>query len=302
MTLRAITRGPAFHWFGYYDKRQFDPTGRYALGVAVDFEHRNPAPDDVVRVGMVDLHEGDRWIELGTSCAWCWQQGCHLQWRPGSEREILWNDRRDNRFVAVFLDVKTGRTRTLPRPVDNLSPDGRRALCVDFGRVVSFRAGYGYVGVPDPNRDVAAPADSGVWVMDLDTGVNHLVVACAQLAGLAPPHPKAMAGAPRYVNHVQWNPAGDRFLFLDRDQAMCTRLFTANADGSDLRMVLLDASHYTWRDDNHILVWVDGGYRLYRDQPMARPTLLWSAPNGHQTFLPGREWVLTDTYPDAQRR
>ncbi len=25
---RAITRGPRKHWFGYYDKLQFDPTSR----------------------------------------------------------------------------------------------------------------------------------------------------------------------------------------------------------------------------------------------------------------------------------
>jgi len=30
--VRAITRGPLFHWFGYYDKLQFDPSSRYALG------------------------------------------------------------------------------------------------------------------------------------------------------------------------------------------------------------------------------------------------------------------------------
>ena len=28
---RAITRGPRNHWFGYYDKREFDPTNRYVL-------------------------------------------------------------------------------------------------------------------------------------------------------------------------------------------------------------------------------------------------------------------------------
>ena len=26
--MRAITKGPKFHWFGYYDKLEFDPTGR----------------------------------------------------------------------------------------------------------------------------------------------------------------------------------------------------------------------------------------------------------------------------------
>jgi len=39
---RAITRGPKHHWFGYYDKLQFDPADRLVLGMEVDFEHRSP--------------------------------------------------------------------------------------------------------------------------------------------------------------------------------------------------------------------------------------------------------------------
>jgi len=39
---RYITSGPRHHWFGYYDKLQFDPTGRYVLGMQVPFEHRSP--------------------------------------------------------------------------------------------------------------------------------------------------------------------------------------------------------------------------------------------------------------------
>ena len=31
--VRPITKGPKFHWFGYYDKLQFDPSSRYALGM-----------------------------------------------------------------------------------------------------------------------------------------------------------------------------------------------------------------------------------------------------------------------------
>ena len=30
--VRTVTRGPKFHWFAYYDKLQFDPSGRYVLG------------------------------------------------------------------------------------------------------------------------------------------------------------------------------------------------------------------------------------------------------------------------------
>ena len=82
--VRPITSGPSCHWFGYYDKFEVDPSGRYVLGMEVNFEHRSPRPKDVIRVGMVDLEEGNRWLELGESRAWCWQQGCMLQWLPGT--------------------------------------------------------------------------------------------------------------------------------------------------------------------------------------------------------------------------
>ena len=80
----VITHVPGHHWFGYYDKLQFDPTGRYVLAARVDFEGRSPRPDDTIRVGMVDLKKRNRWTELGTSVAWGWQQGCMLQFMPGS--------------------------------------------------------------------------------------------------------------------------------------------------------------------------------------------------------------------------
>src|SRR5438105_12052453 len=80
--VRAITRGPKFHWFGYYDKLQFDPTGRFVLGMEVDFEHRSPKPDDEIRLGVIDLADNDRWTEIGSTRAWNWQQGCMLQWLP----------------------------------------------------------------------------------------------------------------------------------------------------------------------------------------------------------------------------
>src|SRR5262245_40644899 len=98
--VRAITRGPRHHWFGYYDKLEFDRTGRYVLGMEVDFEHRSPRADDLIHVGMVDVHSDDRWIELGRTTAWCWQQGCMLQWIPGSATEVLWNDREGTKYVC----------------------------------------------------------------------------------------------------------------------------------------------------------------------------------------------------------
>jgi hypothetical protein len=133
--IRAITRGPEFHWRGYYDKLLFDPTDRFVLANEVEFEGRSPAADDAIRVGMIDTEDGDRWIELGRTRAWNWQQGCMLQWVPGTESQVAWNDRQDDRFVTRILDVRTRALRTLPHPFYCFAPDGRTAFACDFRRL-----------------------------------------------------------------------------------------------------------------------------------------------------------------------
>ena len=179
-----ITHGPKFHWFGYYDKLEFDPTSRYVLANEVDFEGRSPTAADVIRVGMIDLADHDKWIELGESRAWSWQQGCMLQWRPGSKSEVLWNDREGDHYVCRILDVFTRRKRTIPTVIYALSPGGRQAVAADFRRVQDHRPGYGYAGLPDPCKGEAVPATSGVWSVDLETGESKLVVSIAQAAAI----------------------------------------------------------------------------------------------------------------------
>src|SRR5688572_26972264 len=122
---RQITHGPKFHWFGYYDKLEFDPTSRYVLANEVDFEGRSPRADDVIKIGMVDLQDNDRWIELGQSSAWSWQEGCMLQWVPHTTSTLIWNDRDGDRFVSRVHDLATKKTRTLPLTIHALSPDGK---------------------------------------------------------------------------------------------------------------------------------------------------------------------------------
>ena len=180
--VRQLTRGPKFHWFGYYDKLQFSPDNRFVLSNKVSFEHRSPTADDVIEVGMVDLHEKDKWIPLGQSKAWCWQQGCMLQWIPGTESKVIWNDREKDRFVSHILDVKTGEKHTLPAPIYALSPNGKEAVSCDFARVADCRPGYGYAGIRDRFFDDMAPEGSGVTHVNLETGAEKLIVTHKQLA------------------------------------------------------------------------------------------------------------------------
>lgn len=325
--VRAITRGPKFHWFGYYDKLQFDPSSRLVLSNEVDFEHRSPRPGDEIRVGMVDTGDGDRWIELGRSRAWCWQQGCMLQWLPGSAEEVIWNDREDGRFVSRILNIKTRRLRTIPAPVYALSPDGKWAVRPSFSRLQDMRPGYGYAGIPDKNRDVLAPDNDGIWRIDLATGRQELIFSLAQAARIPFELPE---GAPRrgiensldlgrakhWFNHLLVAPGGRRLIFLHRwrapgDRRYLTRMFTIAPDGSD--PYVLDpygyTSHFIWRDASTVLAWAwhpshGAAFYLYSDgtRKVTPVGLGVMTRNGHCTYLPGNRWVLNDTYPDRERR
>ena len=314
---RVITRGPGFHWFGYYDKLQFDPTNRFVLSNKVSFEHRSPTADDVIEVGMVDLQEKDRWIPLGTTRAWNWQQGCMLQWIPGTESKIIWNDREKDRFVSHIMDVKTGDKRTIPSPVYSLSPNGKEAVSCDFSRVADCRPGYGYAGIRDRFFDDMAPAGSGVTHVNLETGAEKLIVSHETLSktgAIIENHPNSK----HHAYHLLCSPDGKRFIMLHRwtqpKGGHLTRLITAAMDGSDLRIVIPNgyASHFIWRDATHILSqakdWLgnkEWGDFLFEDKDSGIVEEIGHGvldSGGHLTYLHHNEWILNDTYPKGVRR
>ncbi|MDX2152982.1 MAG: hypothetical protein SFV54_19725 [Bryobacteraceae bacterium] len=314
--VRAITKGPKFHWFGYYDKLQFDASGRYVLANEVDFEHRSPRAEDEIRVGMVDLGDGDRWTELGTTKAWNWQQGCMLQWLPGSREEVIWNDRVSGEFVAHIVNVKTGKRRTVPAPIYSVSPDGTWAVYPDFRRLNQTRPGYGYAGVADPFDGELAPQKAGLWRLDLKTGKSRLLISFADATRVPNQHSPWEPSAKHWFNHLLHSPDGKRFIFLHRwrgpkeGAGFGTRLFTADAEGKDLYVTdpYGGTSHFVWRDPKTILAWAkhpSHGEKFYlytdktdRVEVIGKDVML---RNGHCTYLPGNRWILNDTYPDGER-
>lgn len=311
--IRAITAGPASHWFAYYDKHQFDASDRYVLGMRVDFEERAPDPEDAVVLGMIDLEDGDRWIPFAESTAWCWQQGCMLQWLPGSDTEVIYNIRAGDRYGAVIQDVFSGAKRTIPFPVYTVSPDGKTAVSVNFARVGETRPGYGYNGIPDPWADKLHPEQDGIYAVDLVSGAHELIISLDRIAAFRTD--ETMDKGKHWFNHLLFNPDGSRFIFLHRwhwedGRRWHTRGFTAQPDGGDLfcfnehGMV----SHFIWRDPKHLLAWSrepDSGnkFHLYEDmtdnvQVIGEDIL---KQDGHCTYSPCGQWILTDTYPDRER-
>ncbi len=323
ISVRTITKGPKFHWFGYYDKLEFDPTNRYVLSNEVDFEHRTPTADDVIKVGMVDLQDNDKWIELGSSKAWGWQQGCMLQWRPGSQSEVVWNDREGDKHVCHIVDVKTKKRRTLGSPIYTLSADGKSAITADFARIQNMRPGYGYVGLPDPYADQNAPADSGIFHVDMDTGEKKLIVSLKEIAKV-PFEGTDISHHWHWFNHLLISPDSRRFTALNRwrdadpqtgalvGQRWKTRMITANLDGSDLYVLDLPGmvSHFVWRDPEHICMWTKphdrpAGFYVVQDKTTKAERIGEGAMerDGHNTYVSGHsDWILCDGYPEKETR
>ena len=324
---RAITRGPAHHWFGYYDKREFDPTKRYVLANETAFEGRPPTGNDSIKVGYVDTAQGDKWCPIGTSRAWGWQQGCMLQWVGDQGDRILWNDRQGDRFVCRIYSVSDRSVRTLPRPIYTVSSDGSFGLSADFRRIDNLRPGYGYDGLADPYVSQRAPSESGVWRVNLETGEDQLIMSLADVAAIPWPGGDRYDTAWHYFNHLLINPSGSRFTVLHRyrpvfdpatlsfkgvaKNGFVTRMITANLDGSD-RYVLDPSghtSHFIWKNDDELTMWTRpkggvSGFYTFKDRtrqvvPVGHEKM---PKNGHNTYLPAPygDWILNDTYPDRK--
>ena len=312
-TPTAVTRGPAHHFFGYYEKTPWDATGRYLLAMQTTFIDRPPTPDDVAAIGLIDAAEGNAWQPIAETTAWNWQQGAMLQWLPSArDRLVIYNVRRSGGYASVVHDVWSGETRELPRPVYAISPDGRTAFSLDFERIADTRPGYGYVGFPDPHGDDPCPETEGVYRMDLRSGESRLIVSLHDIAHYRPD--EGALGAKHWFNHVQVNTDGSRIAFLHRwdpGEQRVTRCFTADPDGSDVYLLAGDGmtSHYDWRDPTHVLAWarhhgVGDRYFLMTDrtqekQVVGEGTL---TTDGHCSYSPDRRWILTDTYPDDEHK
>ena len=334
-----LTTGPKQHWMGYYDKWQVDPSGQWAVGNQVDLLFRSPTHRDKLGIGLIDLKNGNRWKQIGASTSWGWQQGCMLQWIPGSKDEVIWNDHDESgNFISRVYNVQSGVSRTLPKAVYTLSPDGSFALCVDMDRLQFFRPGYGYP-TREPKQYRKAPTDQGIYKMDLKTGNTELVLSYAQIAVFTG-YPVDLSNYYHWFNHLLVNPSATRFIFLNRSRPVgpvdemnawyernteirfsgstsgryLTRALTANLDGSDV-YALNDSgrfSHFIWKGDDVITAWSDtddgAGLAFYE---FADKTKSYEAidrekmpGNGHNTYVPNTnyEWILNDTYPSRKDR
>ena len=294
-------------FFGYYDIQQLSPKGDKLLLTAVPLKadtRRDPA-----QLQWVDVATGSYHLIADTR-AWCWQQGSRLRWHPVEEDTVLYNDVEDGRYVTRRFDLTTGNQRTLCRAVYDVAPDGRHGLALNYSRLQRLRPGYGYDALPDATAGEKVPKDDGIFLVDLRTGQEKLIVSYEKLVELAP----EAAGNLNYANHISIAPDGSRFMFFHLwtpaiGARWRARLYTARMDGSELQCLEREyiPSHYCWRGSQELLITSVGfggsesHYLLYDIQAGTRKMLDKEhlKNDGHPTYLADGVTFVTDTYPLA---
>ena len=342
---RRVGSSSLHHFFGYYNKSNWDRSNSLLAAQQTPWMDIYLTPQVKATIGYFDTQDGDRFHAVGETGAWNFQMGSQLQWLDGaSGRKLIYNDRTGDMsvpypgFGAVVVDVDTQERRVLPMPVYVVAPSSAWALSVNYRRLYITHETIGYSEPGQPFELPLAPADDGIWRMELATGDARLLVSYAQLKAF---HPVAsMEKAIHWVSHIEVNPASSRMLFLHRwtervkdETCFLHRLITMNPDGSEMRLLecsdhplpqLADdfdpdavgtfdyekseyqISHPLWQDNEHIIVWGPHAgeihYHLYHDVDEGEVQVIGRdvlVENGHMTFSPvSTRWMLSDTYPD----
>ena len=318
----AITKGPQDHLLAnYFGINAWSPDGRYVCVLGVDFTGRLPEVTDSATVALVDLEDNNRYIPISKTVCWNFQEAAMFHWLPWEDGLCAFNDCRDGKFVTVLLNWKTGQERIVNRPVSAVDPTGEWAVSLNYARLRLCRPDYGYAGEgQDPLVSQVWPEEDGLWLVNLKTGEEKMILSVAAARELMPAITSEDGLA--YFCHTIISPGASRIFFLARTvqnfkeqladrgyvYAWDTVSFTVNSDGTELRRCYPDGwqgSHFNWMDDETLVVtarwdgkrmWAHTMFKVGEEEKvrhLAPGIMDW---DGHCIFSPDGKFISTDGY------
>jgi hypothetical protein len=310
-----ITDNGKEHFFAsYYGINSFNKAERFVTVLETDIKYKLPDENEPATLGLVDLKTRE-FIPLAKTYAWNFQQGCMAHWLATSpDSLIIFNDLREGKFVSVIMNVFTKKEiRKIPYPVGAVSPDGKEAVSINFARLRLVRPDYGYGGEGQDSREESQfPADDGLFLINLETGSSRLLVSYEQMKELVPATGEENIA---WINHVLYSRKGSKIFWLCRQRengGWLTTAFTVNRDGSELQRCFPDqwgGSHFDWLNDDELMVTANWEGKQYAHvlftigkQDFKRIGNGLLDYDGHGTFSPDQQWMVTDTYPGTGLR
>lgn len=305
------------YFFGFHDVTPFSYDETKVLACKYSFDLRMPKADEGIEVGYLDFRNGKigDFHQLGMTTAWNWHKGCRLQWL--NEKEIIFNNAVDGKVVSTIINVETKETHNLPFPIDTAYVSEKESIATTFSyeRLQVCMPGYGYPYSDESYLNEKAPKETGLFMMDLNSGEKKLIV---PVSVLVEKYGKDNADKYyHYVTHTEFSKDGRYISFLYRrmedggdinKRVTMMVVYDRQSDELILLPTQISGSHYVWNGKNQIIASciIDGKscHVLYdmndvENYKIIRPDVL--NQDGHQTFV-NDDVFVTDTYPDKWRQ
>ncbi len=315
LKVEQLTTGPAHHFFGYIGQSLTIPwngTSRYILCLESDFHDRMPSANDSARILLIDREDNNKLRPLDSTRAWNFQQGTMFYWNPAApDTQFFFNDRdpETNHIFTVLYDIGAGkRIRTYrdeARPTGNggVSPDGRYFAAINYGRMARERPVTGYPEAYDWNPSERAPRDDGLFVVDVETGKQELILSFHAMSAQAHAIAPLIDEAGLYINHTLWNRASDTLYFYLRGRKGNRELSinipcTIGRDGSGFTMHdVFIGGHPEWGEGTEIIGRFDDKQVVYdvRTQAIVRhlgSPEIFPKPGGDISLSPDGAWLV----------
>lgn len=305
------------YFFGFHDVSPISQDESKVLAQKIAFDFRMPKAGEGIEVGYFDFRDGKMgdFHKFGMTYAWNYHKGCRTQWLDNDR--VIFNTVENDRVISKIIDTRDNSEKKLPYPIDTAFENDKESVATTFSyeRLQYCMPGYGYPYSDEAYLNEKAPSETGLFLMDLNTGEKKLLVKISDLVTKFCDDDTNLYY--HYVTHSEFSKDGRYVSFLYRRKIdggdinrRITMMVVYDRRTGDLILLptQISGSHYVWNNKNQIIAsCIIGGkscHVLYDmsdvdNYKIIAPSIL--NQDGHQTFV-NDEMFITDTYPDKWRQ
>ena len=230
-------------FFGYYTSTPYNTKNDYIC-------HGLRSDSDPVKNTEIDIILNGLTISKTTS--WNYQQGAMLQWLD--DTSVIHNIFENGQFKSKIINIVTNEETLINYPIYAVHKNC--ALSLNFSRLAKYRNEYGYNNIPFKTMTFDDTHD-GIFLIDLTKNTSKLIVSIEDLKNNQ--SDARMDQSVHKVNHIQFLPDGNSFIFFHRwfnkNGVKYTRLYYSSIETAELK-ILADCtmiSHCNYIDNNTII-------------------------------------------------